>query len=58
MHELQDVLIADRWAREETAKLVSLRGELMQDACDQNPGTMAALIGLDEKAVYEISRQT
>tara|TARA_Y100000994_G_scaffold93285_1_gene76986 strand:+ start:5347 stop:6297 length:951 start_codon:yes stop_codon:yes gene_type:complete len=43
---------------EETAKLVSLRGELMQDACDQNPGTMAALIGLDEKAVYEISRQT
>ena len=30
----------------------------MQDACDQNPGTMAALIGLDEKAVYEISRQT
>ena len=43
---------------EETAKLVSLRGELMQDACDQNPGTMAAIIGLDEKAVYEISRQT
>ena len=25
---------------------------------DQNPGTMAAIIGLDEKAVYEISRQT
>jgi len=43
---------------EETAKLVSLRGELMQDSCDQNPGTMAAIIGLDEKAVYEISRQT
>ena len=43
---------------EETAKLVSLRGELMQDACDQNPGTMAALIGVDEKDVYEISRQT
>jgi [acyl-carrier-protein] S-malonyltransferase len=43
---------------EETAKLVSLRGELMQDACEQNPGTMAAIIGLDEKAVYEISRQT
>ena len=43
---------------EETAKLVSLRGELMQDACEKNPGTMAAIIGLDEQSVYEISRQT
>ena len=30
----------------------------MQDACEKNPGTMAAIIGLDEQAVYEISRQT
>ena len=43
---------------EQTAKLVALRGELMQDACEKNPGTMAAIIGLDEQAVYEISRQT
>ena len=43
---------------EETAKLVSLRGKLMQEACEKNPGTMAAIIGLDEQSVYEISRQT
>ena len=40
---------------EETAKLVSLRGKLMQEACEKNPGTMAAIIGLDEQTVYELS---
>ena len=32
----------------DTALLVQKRGELMQEACDSNPGTMAAVLGLDE----------
>ena len=42
----------------DTAKLVSARGELMQEACDRNPGTMAAVLGLDEMTMEEIARET
>ena len=35
-----------------------MRGRLMQDACDRNPGTMAAVLGLDEMTITEISRET
>lgn len=42
----------------DTAKLVSARGELMQEACDRNPGTMAAILGLDEMTLEEIARET
>ena len=42
----------------ETAQLVNIRGELMQEACDQNPGTMAAVLGLDEMTMEEIARET
>ena len=41
-----------------TAKLVQERGRLMQEACNLQPGTMAAIIGLDEVIIEEISRQT
>jgi [acyl-carrier-protein] S-malonyltransferase len=41
-----------------TAWLVQKRGELMQEACDQNPGTMAAILGLDEMTIEEIARET
>ena len=41
-----------------TAKLVQERGRLMQEACNLKPGTMAAIIGLDEIIIEEISRQT
>jgi [acyl-carrier-protein] S-malonyltransferase len=39
---------------EDALKIVKLRGELMQKAGEENPGTMAAIIGLDDKIVYEI----
>ncbi|MDE3058023.1 MAG: ACP S-malonyltransferase [Bacteroidota bacterium] len=39
---------------EEGLKLVRLRGELMQKAGEDNPGTMAAVIGLEPKVVGEI----
>jgi [acyl-carrier-protein] S-malonyltransferase len=42
----------------ETAQLVQLRGQLMQEACDENPGTMAAVLGLDEMTMEEIARET
>ncbi|MBI3586130.1 MAG: ACP S-malonyltransferase, partial [Ignavibacteriales bacterium] len=39
---------------EDGLKLVRLRGELMQRAGIEQPGTMAAVVGLDPKAVEEV----
>ncbi len=36
-------------------KLVRLRGELMQKAGEENPGTMAAIVGLDASVVGEVT---
>jgi [acyl-carrier-protein] S-malonyltransferase len=41
---------------EDGLKLVRLRGELMQQAGVEQPGTMAALVGLDTKTVNGICR--
>ena len=41
----------------QTAHLVQERGRLMQEACDQNPGSMAAVVGLDQITIEEISRE-
>ena len=43
---------------EDTARLVQERGRLMQLACDQRPGTMAAVLGLDEAALLDVARET
>ncbi len=42
----------------DTARLVVERGRLMQLACDERPGGMAALIGIDELAVEDVCRET
>ncbi len=42
----------------QAARLVEERGRLMQRACEMRPGTMAAVIGLDQMTVEEISRQS
>jgi len=39
---------------QETLKLVSLRGKLMQEAGTQQPGTMAAIIGMEDEVVDQI----
>jgi [acyl-carrier-protein] S-malonyltransferase len=39
---------------EDGLQLVRLRAELMQQACDERPGTMAAIIGLDPRVIEEI----
>ena len=41
----------------DTARLVAERGRLMQLACNQRPGGMAALIGIDELAVGDVCRE-
>lgn len=43
---------------EEGLKLVYHRGQYMQEACQQNPGTMASIIGLDLSQVEDICQQT
>jgi [acyl-carrier-protein] S-malonyltransferase len=43
---------------DQTAFLVQERGRLMQKACEQNSGSMAAVLGLDEMTMEEISRET
>ncbi len=39
---------------EETLKIVRLRGQLMQKAGSDNPGTMAAIIGMEDSAVEDV----
>lgn len=39
---------------EDGLKLVSIRAQAMQKACEQNPSTMAAIIGLDDAVVEEV----
>lgn len=41
---------------EEGLKLVSIRAQAMQDACDLTPGSMAAVIGMEDEKVEEICR--
>ncbi len=42
---------------EDGLKLVSQRAQAMQDACDSNPGSMAAILGLEDSIVEEICAQ-
>ena len=42
----------------DTLRLVSRRGELMREASIARPGSMAAIIGLDEFAINDVCRET
>lgn len=42
---------------EDALKIVRRRGELMQQAGEQNPGTMAAVIGMDDDVVEKLCAQ-
>ncbi len=42
----------------EAVWLVRERGRVMQEACDQIPGSMAAILGLEDAAIGEICRET
>jgi [acyl-carrier-protein] S-malonyltransferase len=42
---------------EDALNLVSIRADAMQKACEENPSTMAAIIGLEDKVVEQICQQ-
>lgn len=42
---------------EDALKIVRRRGELMQQAGEENPGTMAAVIGMDDDVVERVCKQ-
>jgi [acyl-carrier-protein] S-malonyltransferase len=52
--EYSALVAAGALAFEDGVRLVRLRGELMQKAGEENPGTMAAVVGLDAKTVGEV----
>jgi [acyl-carrier-protein] S-malonyltransferase len=48
-------LVANKCLKfEDALKLVSIRAQAMQKACEINPSTMAAIIGLDDAVVEEV----
>lgn len=55
--EYSALVCAGALSFEDGLKLVQLRGELMQKACQENPGTMAAIVGLEAGVVDEICRE-
>ena len=52
--EFSALVAAGALSFEDGLKLVSARANAMQKACEQNPGTMAAIIGLPDEKVEEI----
>jgi [acyl-carrier-protein] S-malonyltransferase len=52
--EYSALVAAGALSFEDGLKLVRLRGELMQRAGEENPGTMAAVIGLDRATIEEV----
>jgi [acyl-carrier-protein] S-malonyltransferase len=55
--EYSALVCAGALSFEDGLKLVQTRGELMQKACEENPGTMAAIVGLEPSVVDEICRE-
>jgi [acyl-carrier-protein] S-malonyltransferase len=55
--EYSSLAVAGVLSIKDTVNLVVERGRLMQVACDQRPGGMAAIIGIDEQTVEEVCRE-
>ncbi|MDA0986252.1 MAG: ACP S-malonyltransferase [Bacteroidetes bacterium] len=56
--EYSALVAANGMSFEDGIKLVRLRGELMQNTGVEFPGTMAAIVGLDESAVVNICKDS
>lgn len=52
--EISALVAAGVLSFEDGLKLVSIRALAMQKACEQNPSTMAAILGLDDEMVEEV----
>jgi [acyl-carrier-protein] S-malonyltransferase len=55
--EFTALAVAGAMSFEDGLRLVRQRGRLMQEACEATQGTMAAVIGLDEKLTREVCAQ-
>jgi len=55
--EYSALVAAEAISFQDTIKLVRLRGELMQKAGEENPGTMAAVVGLAPEIVVEVCKK-
>lgn len=58
MGEYSALVAAGALTVSEAVRLVSKRGELMQAAGEQNPGTLAAVLGMDEADVQAVCEET
>lgn len=56
--EYSALVAAEAISFEDALLLVRKRGEFMEEACNENPGTMSAIIGLEKEQVEEICKQT
>ncbi|MDO5759577.1 MAG: ACP S-malonyltransferase [Bacteroidota bacterium] len=52
--EFSALVAAGAMKFEDGLRLVSIRANAMQKACEANPSTMAAIIGLDDKTIEEV----
>ncbi|MFA6718273.1 MAG: ACP S-malonyltransferase [Prevotella sp.] len=55
--EFSALVVAGALSFEDGLKLVAARANAMQKACEANPGTMAAIIGLADEKVEEICKE-
>jgi len=56
--EYSALFAAEAFSFEDGLRLVRERGRLMQEAAEERPGAMAALLGLDEEAVRAICEES
>ncbi len=56
--EYSSLATAGALSIKDTIKLVSIRGELMEKACNDSPGGMSAIIGIDSDSVKEVCEET
>jgi [acyl-carrier-protein] S-malonyltransferase len=55
--EYSALVFAGAMSFEEALRIVRLRGELMQKAGEDNPGTMAAVVGLESVVLEDVCRE-
>lgn len=56
--EFSALVVAKALSFEDALRLVSIRAQAMQSACEMNPGTMAAVLGLEEAVIEQICEET